>query len=91
MALSAAAKRKMSRSDIVAWHLRRMARKADPDNGYLTAVAELIDVHPTTISDWIAQGYIPMFQVKKLHKRFGKLAPEADLVQQDSRTQGASA
>lgn len=79
MSLSPQAKSKMSRSDIVRWHLARMARKADPENGHMTKLAELIEVHPTTISDWSAQGYVPFFQCKKLHKRFGKLAPLDDL------------
>lgn len=69
----------MSRSDIVRAHLLRMAKRVDPDAGLLQNLAAAIDVHPTTISDWIAQGYIPHFQCKKLHKRFGKLAPVDDL------------
>jgi hypothetical protein len=79
MALSRQAKATLSRSDIVRWHLARMARKADPANGHFTKLAELIEVHPTTLSDWGSQGFIPFFQCKKLHKRFGKLAPIDDL------------
>lgn len=79
MSIGTKAKKKMSRSEIIRWHLARMARKADPINGHLTKLAELIEVHPTTLSDWGAQGYIPYFQCRKLHKRFGKLAPIDDL------------
>jgi hypothetical protein len=38
------------------------------------------------LSDWAAQGYVPHFQCKKLHKRFGKLAPIDDLCPAEYRT-----
>lgn len=85
MALSKTARKGMTRSEIVSWHLRRMARKVDPENGLLSRLAEEIEVHPTTVSDWIAQGYLPSFQVKKLHRRFGKLAPMDDLCPAEHR------
>jgi hypothetical protein len=86
MALKAAARARMTRPQVVAWHLRRMARKVDPDKGHLARLAEHIEVHPTTLSDWMSQGYIPMFQCKKLHRRFGKLAPIDDLCPPENRS-----
>jgi hypothetical protein len=86
MALSRQAKATLSRSDIVRWHLNKMARKADPQNGHMTKLAEILELHPTTLSDWAAQGYVPHFQCKKLHKRFGKLAPIDDLCPAEYRT-----
>ncbi len=86
MALSPQQKAKLSRSEIVRWHLTRMARKVDPDNGHLSKLADALEMHPTTLSDWSAQGYIPHFQCRKLHKRFGKLAPLDDLCPETYRT-----
>lgn len=85
MALSRTAKATLSRSEIVSYHLRRMAKKADPVNGWLMVLADDLEVHPTTISDWIAQGYIPQHQCKRLHKRFGKLAPFDELCPLENR------
>lgn len=85
MALSSAAKSGMSRSDVVSWHLKRMARKVDPEHGYMSSLAEALELHPTTLSDWVAQGYVPMFQVRKLHRRFKKLAPVDDLCPPQNR------
>lgn len=63
---------KVARSEVVSLHLRRLAKRADPENGYLLSLAEFIDVHQTTISAWVAQGYVPLFQVRKMQKKFGR-------------------
>lgn len=55
-------------SELVSHHLRRLALLVDPASGHLSALAETINVHPTTLSTWIAQGYVPLFQVAKLQK-----------------------
>ena len=62
----------LTRSEIVSNRLRKLAKLADLDNGYLKILADRLDVHQTTISAWIAQGYVPVFQVRKLQRRFGK-------------------
>lgn len=87
MALSRTARATMSRSEIVAYHLRRMAKRIDPITAHYVKLAEEIGVHQTTMSDWIAQGYVPHFQCKKLHRRFGKLAPLDDLCPVSHRPQ----
>lgn len=62
----------LSRNDLVSHHLRVLALIVDPPRGHLTNLADAIGVHVTTLSAWIAQGYVPWFQCKKLVKRFGK-------------------
>lgn len=60
-----------TRQELVAKVLRTCALDCDPRNGRLKSVADLLAVHETTISGWIAQGYVPEFQVRKLQKCFG--------------------
>ena len=86
MAISRLKKQTMTRQEIVRAHLLRMARRVDRDHGHLQSLADAIEVHPTTISDWINQGYIPHVQCKRLHKRFGKLAPVDELCPLVNRT-----
>lgn len=62
----------LSRNDLISHHLRVMALVVDPRKGELVKLADEIPVHPATLSAWIAQGYVPYFQCKKLLKRFGK-------------------
>ena len=62
----------LSREDLISHHLRVMALVVDPPRGQLINLADDIGVHAATLSAWIAQGYIPYFQCKKLLKRFGK-------------------
>jgi hypothetical protein len=76
--LDAKARDALSRTDLVSYCLRLLALNVDPGNGHLTKLAEAIDVHPTTVSAWIGQGYVPMFQCKKLQKRFGQKAVPLD-------------
>jgi hypothetical protein len=84
--LDAKTRDSMSRNDLVSHHLRRLALIADPTKGRLTWLAEELDVHTVTVSTWIAQGYVPMFQCKKLQKRFGKKAvPLDDLCPEEYR------
>lgn len=76
-------KRRMTPSEVVKHHLLTMALVVDPGNGRLEHLAEAIELHPVTLSKWIAQGYIPDFQLRKLVNRFGDLAPVADLAKND--------
>lgn len=62
----------LSRRDLVSHWLRWLALVVDPPGGQLILLAEEIGVHPATLSMWIAQGYIPEFQCRKLLRRFGK-------------------
>lgn len=70
--LDAKTRESLSRSDLVSHHLRVLALLADPRNGLLKNLADKIPVHPTTLSTWIEQGYVPLFQCRKLQKLFGK-------------------
>lgn len=79
MRLEPELKRRLSPSEIVRHHLLKMALVVDPSHGRLNHLCDEIDVHPTTVSQWIKQGYIPSFQLRKLEKRFGELAPVEDL------------
>ena len=65
-------KKKPTRVEIVSKALRTLALEVDPRGGSLRALAEEISVHPVTVSDWIAAGHVPDFQVAKLVKRFGE-------------------
>jgi hypothetical protein len=69
-------------SERVSHALRQMALIVDPAEGKLSALAEKIQVHPATLSSWIANGDIPEFQEAKLKSHFGglvrKLLPLAD-------------
>jgi hypothetical protein len=76
--LDATARASMTRSEIVSYYLRLIALRVNPRTGHLTALAEELGVHPTTISAWIDKGYVPEFQVKKLVKRFGKKTVSLD-------------
>lgn len=77
----------LTRSEIVSNRLRKLAKLADLDNGYLKVLADRLDVHQTTISAWIAQGYVPMFQVRKLQRRFGnRSAPLDELCPEEFRS-----
>lgn len=62
----------MTRQELVAFHLRTLALRVDPRNGHLSKLADEISVHSTRVTAWINQGYVPMFQVRKLQKMFGK-------------------
>jgi hypothetical protein len=78
---------KPTRQEIVSNRLRKLAKLADLDNGYLKVLADRLDVHQTTISAWIAQGYVPVFQVRKLQRRFGKrCAPLDELCPEEFRS-----
>ena len=70
--LDTATRDSMSRNDLVSHHLRVLALIVDPRKGQLNRLAAEMDVHPTTVSAWISQGFVPWFQCKKLQKRFGK-------------------
>jgi hypothetical protein len=84
--LDAKTRDSMSRKDLVSHHLRVLALQVDPRTGLLNRLAEELDVHPVTLSAWIAQGYVPWFQCKKLQKRFGrKLVPLDDLCPEEFR------
>ena len=62
----------MTRKEKVSFHLRTLALRIDPRNGHLQSLADEIGVHSTRMTAWINQGYVPMFQVRKLQKRFGE-------------------
>lgn len=62
----------MTRKELVSYHLRTLALLLDPRNGHLSKLAAEISVHSTRVTAWINQGYVPLFQVRKLEKRFGK-------------------
>lgn len=70
--LDAKTRETLSRNDLVSHHLRVLALIVDPRKGQLNRLAEAIEVHPTTLSTWIEQGYVPLFQCKKMERRFGK-------------------
>lgn len=77
----------MTRQELVSHHLRRLAKRVDPANGLLLKLAEHIDVHQTTLSAWTAQGYVPLFQVRKMQKKFGrKHVPLAELCPEEFRS-----
>lgn len=69
----------LSRNDLVSFHLRRLALIADPANGQLLKLADDIGVHPTTLSNWIAQGCVPWFQCLKIQRRFRRFVSITDL------------
>lgn len=62
----------MTRKELVSVNLRMLALRVDPLTGHLSKLAAKIDVHPTRMNAWINQGYVPMFQVRKLQKQLGK-------------------
>lgn len=68
----------MTRKELVSHHLRVLALRVDPVNGYLTSLAEELDVHTTTLSAWISQGYVPLFQCRKMQKKFGRRFVDLD-------------
>lgn len=85
--IDATTRETMTRTQLVSYHLRLLALNLDPETGHLTKLAEEIEVHPTTLSSWIAQGYVPYFQFKKLRKRFGKkMVPLDDLCPEEFRS-----
>ena len=85
--LDAKTRETMTRNELISHHMRRLALIADPVNGHLSKLADHIEVHATTISAWIAQGYVPWFQCKKIQKRFGrKLVPLDELCPEEFRS-----
>jgi hypothetical protein len=70
--LDASTRVSMTRQELVSHHLRSLALRVDPVYGQLKMLAADIDVHTTTLSAWIAQGYVPEFQVRKMLRRYGK-------------------
>jgi hypothetical protein len=60
-------------SERVSHALRQFALIVDPAEGKLTALADELNVHPATLSAWIANGHVPEFQIPKLKKSFGHL------------------
>lgn len=68
----------LTRKELVSYHLRTLALRVDPLNGHLVRLADELDVHPTRLTAWVTQGYVPMFQVRKMQKRFGKKHVLAD-------------
>jgi len=69
-----------SREEIVGFHLHTLALHVDPRDGRLSLLADAIEVDAVTIGRWKTQGYVPMFQVRRLLNRFPpELVPEDDL------------
>ena len=60
------------RQTVVAFVLRQCALAVDPRYGKLSVLAEEVDVHYTTLSLWIQQGWVPTRAAKRLQRRFGK-------------------
>lgn len=76
----------MTRQEVVAFVLRNCALRCDPRHGHLKSLADVIDTHEVTLSVWIRQGYVPVHQVAKLQKKFGKKnAPLDDLCPEEFR------
>ncbi|MBT9159026.1 MAG: hypothetical protein DDT26_00275 [Dehalococcoidia bacterium] len=70
----------MTRQELVSFILRHCALRCDPRHGRLRVLAAQLQVHEVTISVWIAKGYVPFEQAKKLEKKFGRsCAPANDL------------
>lgn len=68
----------LSHSDELRRCLRRCALEIDP-NGEFTALADELGVVPGTIGNWIRDGRVPLFQGRKISRRFGKIAPLSTL------------
>ena len=69
-----------TRQEIVSHALRSCALRIDPKHGRLKVLAEAMNRHETTISEWIALGRIPSNSANWLQRRFGKaLANAAEL------------
>lgn len=62
----------MDPSEFVSQTLRQCALILDPLTGRLTAIAEELGVHDTTVRLWIRNGRIPYEPADRLLKRFGK-------------------
>lgn len=60
-----------TRQEIVTHALRSCALAVDP-NGLLKSLADEINLHETTFSRWIAQGYVPWHRARFLQRKFGK-------------------
>lgn len=79
-------KENMTRQDLVSFILRNLALRIDPRNGHLKSLAPLLDTHEVTLSNWIAQGYVPFHKARKLEAKFGKVhAPIDDLCPEEFR------
>ena len=62
----------MTPEEFVSVTLRQCALILDPQYGRLTAVAEFLEVHETTVRVWIRNGLVPHKHCYLLLKRFGK-------------------
>lgn len=62
----------LTQSELVSHHLRSLALLADPGQGRLSKLAEAMGAHPVTLSNWIAQGYVPLKQCERLIELYGK-------------------
>lgn len=79
-------KENMSRQELVSFILRNCALLVDPRNGHLKSLAPVVDSHEVTLSNWIAQGYVPLHKARKLEAKFGKdNAPMDDLCPEEFR------
>ena len=76
----------MTRQEVVSVILRSCALLVDPRNGHLRSLAVALELHEVTLSNWIAQGFVPEFQVQKLQRKFGsQAAPLDDLCPVENR------
>jgi len=74
-----------TRQEIVSHALRSCALQIDPKLGRLKVLAEAMNRHETTISEWIAAGRVPAPSARWLQRRFGKkLADAAELCPPDN-------
>jgi hypothetical protein len=74
-------KRLKARQEYVAKCLRMCALQVDPRLAQLKSVAEKIDCHPLTLSNWIAKGRVPRASAMLLEKHFKNLVDVEKLSQ----------
>jgi hypothetical protein len=67
-----------TRQEVVSFILRSCALLVDPRRGELKRLAERMNKHETTLSDWIKQGRVPRMSAEWLERRFGKKVANAD-------------
>ena len=70
------------REERISLTLRQCALTLDPRYGKLSALADELELHVTTLHLWIRQWYIPTKSARRLQRRFGKKLVNADLVSQ---------